>query len=65
MVDQGSEFSFFQSIHVRINIRIDMSISIRPMITKFGIQVHLQNLIQMRLIMQELVTSLHRNHLTN
>ena len=65
MVDQGSAFSFFQSIHVRINIRIDMSISIRPMITKFGIQVHLQNLIQMRLIMQELVTSLHRNHLTN
>ena len=65
MVDQGSEFSFFQSIDVRINKRIDMSISIRPMITKFGIQVHLQNLIQMRLIMQELVTSLHRNHLTN
>ena len=27
MVDQGSEFNFFQSVHVRINISIDICIS--------------------------------------
>ena len=32
MADWGCEFSFFQGIHVRIGIRIDTSISIRPMI---------------------------------
>ena len=46
MADRGGEFSFFQGIHVRI----DISISVRPMITKFGKQVHLQDLTQMRLI---------------
>ena len=30
LADQGSEFSFFQSIHVRIDTIIDISISIRP-----------------------------------
>ena len=40
MADRGGEFSFFQSILVRI----DISISIRPMTTKFGKQVHLQDL---------------------
>ena len=34
MVDQGGEFSIFQSIHVRFGTRIDISISIRPMTTK-------------------------------
>ena len=53
MADQGGEFSF----HVVIDIRIDNSISIRPMITKFGRQVHLQHLTRMRLIKQVLVTS--------
>ena len=37
MADWGGEFSFFQGVHERIGIRID--ISIRPMITKFGKQV--------------------------
>ena len=42
--------AFFQAIHVRIDVRNDISISIRPMIPKFGKQVHLQNLSQMKLI---------------
>ena len=44
MPDRGGEFRFFQGIHVRIDIRIDISISLRPMITRFGKQVHLQDL---------------------
>ena len=43
MADRGGEFSFFHGISVRIYIRIDISISIRPMIPKFGKQVHLQD----------------------
>ena len=43
MVDPGSEFSFFQGIHVWTDIR--------------GKQVHLQELTQIRLIKQVLVTS--------
>ena len=31
MVDRDCEFSFFQGVHVRFDIRIDISISIRPM----------------------------------
>ena len=30
MVDQGNEFRFFRGIHVRIDIRSNISISIRP-----------------------------------
>ena len=30
------EFMFFQDIHVRIDIAIDISISLRPMTTKTG-----------------------------
>ena len=41
MKDQGRKL--FRGIHVRINI----SISTRPMITKFGKQVHLEKLTQM------------------
>ena len=65
MPDQGGELSFFQGIHVRIDIRIYISISITPMTTKFGKQVHLQELIQMRLIKQVLVTSSRQDHVTN
>ena len=64
MADQGGEFSFFQDIHVRIDLRSDISISIRPMTTKFGKQVHQQET-QMRLIKQVLMTSLHQDHVTN
>ena len=61
MADRGGEFSFFQVIHVRIDIRI----SRRPMITKFGKQVHLQVLILTRLMKQVLETSLNYDHVTN
>ena len=33
---------FFQVLHAKIDIRIDISISIRSMTTKFGKQVHLE-----------------------
>ena len=68
MADQGSEFSFFQGIHVRTNIRIDISIPIRPMTTTFGKQVHLGELTQMTLI-SDVITSWSRHkikiHLQN
>ena len=62
MVERGGEFSFFQGIHVRIDIRADISISITPMIVKFGKQVYLQDLTQMKLIKQVLVTLLWQDH---
>ena len=65
MADQGGDFSFFQGIHLRIDIRMGISISIRPMITKFGMQVYLLYLTQMRLIKQVLVTPLRQDHVTN
>ena len=63
-MDRVGEFGFFQGIHVRIDIRIDISISERAMITRFANQVHLQDLTQMRLIKQVLVTSLRQDHLS-
>ena len=65
MVDQCGEFSFFQGIHVRIDIIIAISIFIRPMITIFDKQVHLQDLTQVRLVKRELVTSLRQDHVKN
>ena len=44
MVNQGGEFNFVQGTHVRIDIGLDISISIRPMINKLSKQVHLQDL---------------------
>lgn len=41
MMDQGSDFRLFLGIHLRIDIRVDISIPIRPMTAKFGEQVHL------------------------
>ena len=41
MADGGGEFSFFQDIHIRNDIRIDISISITHMTTTFGKQAHL------------------------
>ena len=35
MVDTDGEFSFSQTVHVTVDIRIDISIFIRPMKTKF------------------------------
>ena len=46
MVDQGGDFSFFWSIHVRIDVRMEISTSTRPMTSKFGKQVHPEELTQ-------------------
>ena len=50
MADQGGALSFFQGIHARTDIKIDIFISIRPMTAKFGKQVHVGELTQMKLI---------------
>ena len=47
----------FWDNYVRIDLRIDISFSIRPMTTKFGKPVHLEELNQIRLINQVLVMS--------
>ena len=60
MVDLGGEFTFFKSIHVRI----DISISIRTMTIMFGKMVHLEELTQIRLIKQVLVTLSCQDHMT-
>ena len=65
MADREGEFNFFQRIHVRIGIRIDFSISIRPMITRFGNQIHLQDLTQIRIIKAGTGDVIHKDHLTN
>ena len=65
MTDRGGEFNFFQGIHARINIRIDISISIEPMITKCSKQVHQQDLFQIALIKQVLEMSLRQGNVTN
>ena len=36
MLDRSGEFSFFRGIHVSIDVRIDISISIRPMQVQAG-----------------------------
>ena len=65
MKNQGAEFSIFRGTHVRFDIRINISIFLISMITRFCKQVHLQDLIQMRLIKQILVMSLRQDHATN
>ena len=65
MAVRGGEFSFFQCIHGRIDIGIDISISIRPMTTRFRKQVHREELTQRRVIKQVLVTSLRQDHVRN
>ena len=62
MVDRDDEF--FQGIYVRIDMKTDISISIRPMITKLGKQVHLGKL-RMGLIKQVLVTLSPPDHVRN
>ena len=44
MANRGGEFSFFQGIHVRIDMRIDISFSMRPMITKFDKEVYIDRI---------------------
>ena len=50
MADLGGEFSFIQGNYLRVHI------SIRPMTSKFGRQLHLEELTQMRLNKQVLMT---------
>ena len=57
--------AFSKGIHVRINIRIDISISISPMTTKFGKLVHLKELAPIRLIKWVLVTLLPQVYMIN
>ena len=57
-------FSFFQGVYVRIDIKNDIFISIRPMTTKFGNRVHLEDSTQMKLINQMLETSSRQDHRT-
>ena len=64
MVDLGGKFSFPWGMNVRIDIRIDISISIWPMTTKFNNQVHLEELTQVRLMKQVLKTSSSQDHVT-
>ena len=61
MAHWGCKFSFFRVIHVGIDIKIDISISIRNMTARFGKQVRLEELTQIRLIKQVLVKRHHVN----
>ena len=65
MEDQGGKFSFSQGIHARIDIGIDISISVRPMTNILDKEVHLEGLIQMKLIKQVIVTESRQGHVTN
>ena len=63
IVDCSGEFSFFQGI--KIDIRNGIFISIQPTTTKFGKQVHLEELTHMRLTGQVLLMSSSQDHETN
>ena len=64
MADQGDKFSFFRGICVRNNMRIVISISMKPKTTKFGSHVLLEKLSQIRLIKQVLLTSSRQDQVT-
>ena len=63
MANWRNEFCFFRGIHVRVDARTDISISIRPMTTNVGNQVHLEDLTQKRLTKQVLVMLLRQTPL--
>ena len=65
MAEWDGEFSFFQEIHVRTDLRIHILVSIRPMTTKFKKQVYLGELTQTRLIKQVMVMLSRRDRVTN
>ena len=62
MVYRGGELSFFHVVHLTIATRTDISISLRVMITKFGKQVHQQELSQVEIIKQVLMKSSRQDH---
>ena len=65
MAERGGEFRYFRGNNERIDIVIHIPISIRPMTTKFGKQVHLEELTQVRVIKRVLVTPSRQDHVTN
>ena len=62
MGDRGNMFSFFRVIHVRIETRINISISHDHQFGKHG---HLEKLISKRLIKQELLMPSWQGHMIN
>ena len=46
MADRGGEFTFLQDNHLRIDMRTDISISVRPITIKIGKQTHQEELTQ-------------------
>ena len=56
------EFSFFQDVQVRSEIKVDNSSSIRPMTTKFDTHKLLEELAQIRLIRLVLATPSRQDH---
>ena len=66
MAKRDSKVSFFRGNHVKIGIRIDISISIRSLTPNVAIRyVHLEELTQRRLIKKVLVTPSRQYHVTN
>ena len=62
MVSLAFFLAFFS---IRTDLRIDISISVRPKVTIFSKQVHLHEFTQIRLIKQVLVTSSCQDRVTN
>ena len=65
MANRGREICFIQVIHVRIDIRIYIFISIRPMITKVCKQIHLEEFAKIKLTKKGLVMPSRKDHVTN
>ena len=65
MAYRDSENQLFAWNHLRIDTITDISISVRPITTKFGKQAHQEKLIQIRLIKQVLVVSSRQDQVIN
>ena len=64
MVDRRGDFRFLRDIHVITEMIVDISTSMRPMVTQFGKKVHLDKLSHLRLIEQVLVALPLQNRVT-
>ena len=51
------DLGFFWDTQIQIDIRVDISISVRPMTIEFGTQVHVDESIDLRVISQILMMS--------
>ena len=65
MENRVGRFRFLPDIYLITDIIIDISISMRPMTTKFGKQVHAEELTRMKLTKQVLVISSPQDHVKN